>query len=96
MRKDGTVLWVRETARAVLLKNRPVVLVACEDITERKRAGDSLRRPSSACAPSSPTPPSSSSRWIARACLLSRRAEASTRLGLTGRGRGPVGFRRPS
>jgi PAS domain S-box-containing protein len=43
VRKDGTVIWVRETARAVLLKNRPVVLVACEDITELKRAEEALR-----------------------------------------------------
>jgi PAS domain S-box-containing protein len=42
VRKDGTLLWVRETARAVLLKNRPIVLVACEDITERKRAEEEL------------------------------------------------------
>ncbi|MPR11983.1 PAS domain S-box protein [Microvirga tunisiensis] len=44
MRKDGTVLWVRETARAVLLKNCPVILVACEDITERKHAEEAARR----------------------------------------------------
>jgi PAS domain S-box-containing protein len=37
-RKDGAVLWVRETARAMAMKTRPVVLIACEDITERKRA----------------------------------------------------------
>jgi PAS domain S-box-containing protein len=43
VRKDGAVLWVRETARAVLLKNRPVVLVACEDITERKQVEEELR-----------------------------------------------------
>ncbi|WP_254022640.1 PAS domain-containing protein, partial [Mesorhizobium escarrei] len=29
VRKDGSVLWVRETARAVLLQNRPIILVAC-------------------------------------------------------------------
>jgi PAS domain S-box-containing protein len=44
VRKDGTVLWVRETARAVLLKNRPVALVACEDITERKHAEEELAK----------------------------------------------------
>ena len=38
VRRDGEVLWVRETARAMLLKHRPVVLAVCEDITERKRA----------------------------------------------------------
>jgi PAS domain S-box-containing protein len=41
---DGTVLWVRETARAVLIKNRPVILIACEDITERKRAEEALQK----------------------------------------------------
>jgi PAS domain S-box-containing protein len=40
--KDGQMLWVRETARAMLLKNRPIVLVACEDITERKRVEQEL------------------------------------------------------
>jgi PAS domain S-box-containing protein len=38
IRKDGSMLWVRETGRAVLIKNRPVILIVCEDITERKRA----------------------------------------------------------
>jgi PAS domain S-box-containing protein len=38
VRKNGEMLWVRETARAILIKNRPVVLVVCEDITERKQA----------------------------------------------------------
>jgi len=38
IRKDGSLIWVRETANAVVLKNRPVLLVACEDITEQKRA----------------------------------------------------------
>ena len=38
VRKDGSMLWVRETARAMVLKDRPVVLIVCEDITERKRA----------------------------------------------------------
>jgi PAS domain S-box-containing protein len=37
-RKDGTMLWVRETARGMLIKKRPVLLIACEDITDRKRA----------------------------------------------------------
>jgi PAS domain S-box-containing protein len=44
VRKDGRAIWVRETARAVLLQNRPVVLVACEDITERKRAEEELEQ----------------------------------------------------
>jgi PAS domain S-box-containing protein len=38
LRKDGTMLWVRETARAMLIKHRPVALIVCEDVTERKRA----------------------------------------------------------
>ncbi len=38
VRKNGMVFWVRETARAMLMKDRPVVLIVCEDITERKRA----------------------------------------------------------
>ena len=41
--KNGDMLWVRETARAMLIKNRPVVLVVCEDITEGKRAAEALR-----------------------------------------------------
>ncbi|HYZ84549.1 MAG TPA: PAS domain S-box protein, partial [Bryobacteraceae bacterium] len=44
IRKDGTMLWVRETAKAVVLKKRPVLLVVCEDITEQKRAEDAARR----------------------------------------------------
>ena len=43
IRKDGAVLWVRETARAMLIKNRPVVLIACEDISAGKRAAEVLR-----------------------------------------------------
>src|SRR3712207_2050208 len=44
VRKDGTLLWVRETARAVQFGTEsPVVLVACEDITEQKAAQDKLR-----------------------------------------------------
>ena len=44
IRKDGTMLWVRETANAVSLKKRPVLLVACEDITEQKHAEEAARR----------------------------------------------------
>src|SRR6202051_62539 len=44
VRKDGEVLWVRETARAVLRGNEPVVLIACEDITERKSAEEKIRQ----------------------------------------------------
>ncbi len=44
IRKDGTMLWVRETANAASLKNRPVLLVVCEDITEQKRAEEAAHR----------------------------------------------------
>ena len=44
VRKDGSMLWVRETARAMLMKGRPVVLTACEDMTQKKRAEEELRR----------------------------------------------------
>jgi PAS domain S-box-containing protein len=43
VRKDGSVLWVREAARAARgPRGNPVVLVVCEDITERKRAEEEL------------------------------------------------------
>jgi PAS domain S-box-containing protein len=44
VRKDDTVIWVRETANAVLLKKQPVLLVVCEDITDRKRAEEAVHR----------------------------------------------------
>jgi len=44
IRKDGTMLWVRETANATLLKKRPMLLIVCEDITEQKRAEEAARR----------------------------------------------------
>jgi PAS domain S-box-containing protein len=34
--KDGKMLWVRETGKAVPRSNGTIVLMACEDITERK------------------------------------------------------------
>ena len=44
VRKDGSTLWVRENAKAVrLLDDQPIVLIACEDITERKQAENALR-----------------------------------------------------
>lgn len=43
IRKDGSMLWVRETARAMVIKMRPVILIVCEDITERKRAEEAAR-----------------------------------------------------
>jgi PAS domain S-box-containing protein len=44
VRKNGEVFWVRETARAVLRGIHPVVLIACEDITERKSAEEKIRQ----------------------------------------------------
>jgi len=44
VRKNGAIIWVRETANALLLKNQPVLLVVCEDITDRKRAEEAARR----------------------------------------------------
>ena len=39
VRKDGSVIWVRETAQAVLNDHQvPVVLIVCEDITAMKEA----------------------------------------------------------
>ena len=50
VRKDGTVLRVRGSAKAVARVNGPIVLIACEDITEQKRAEGGVipRRPGSA------------------------------------------------
>ncbi|HBI14232.1 MAG TPA: hybrid sensor histidine kinase/response regulator [Desulfobulbaceae bacterium] len=43
MRKDGSMLWVREAARCVQGGDgQPVVLVVCEDITDRKKADEAL------------------------------------------------------
>ena len=43
-RKDGTVLWVRENAKAVRRSDKQlVVLIACEDITDSKKTEDALR-----------------------------------------------------
>lgn len=43
LRKDGSLLWVEETARAVKASNGAiVVLIVCEDITERKRTEQAL------------------------------------------------------
>ena len=45
IRKDGSVLWVRENAKAMLRGDgTPIVLVACENITQRKEAEDALRQ----------------------------------------------------
>jgi len=45
VRKDGSLMWVKEDARAVRgTDGKPVVLVVCEDITDRKRAEEALRQ----------------------------------------------------
>jgi len=45
VRKDGRVLWVKETARAVRGKDGEyAVLIVCEDVTERKRGEEEIRR----------------------------------------------------
>ena len=45
VRKDGSVMWVRENARAVTDPNgETVVLVNCEDVSERKEAETLLLR----------------------------------------------------
>jgi PAS domain S-box-containing protein len=43
IRRDGEVIWVRETAKAMQrIQGGPVVLIACEDITIRKRTEQEL------------------------------------------------------
>jgi PAS domain S-box-containing protein len=45
IRKDGSALWVRENAKAVRRSDSQlVVLIACEDISERKEAENALRQ----------------------------------------------------
>lgn len=45
VRKDGSVLWARESAKAMLgPDDKPLVLIACEDITEQKRTELALQR----------------------------------------------------
>jgi PAS domain S-box-containing protein len=43
VRKDRTVLWVRETAKAVSRTHGAIVLVASEDVTDQKHAAEALR-----------------------------------------------------
>ncbi|HBP87857.1 MAG TPA: hypothetical protein DD706_09195, partial [Nitrospiraceae bacterium] len=43
VKKDGTIIWVRETVQAVEKQSGPRVwLLSCEDITERKRTEEAL------------------------------------------------------
>jgi PAS domain S-box-containing protein len=45
VRKNGSVLWVRENARAVRRGDGEVlILIACEDITERKQTENALKQ----------------------------------------------------
>ena len=45
IRKNGTLLWVRENAKAMRRADgKLVVLVACEDVTERKRTEHALQQ----------------------------------------------------
>ena len=47
VRKDTSVLWVEEYARAVSgPEGSPIVLIVCQDITERKRAENEVFRKS--------------------------------------------------
>jgi PAS domain S-box-containing protein len=45
VRKDGSVLWVRELARPMrqAIDDKLAVLIICEDVTEAKRTADSMR-----------------------------------------------------
>jgi PAS domain S-box-containing protein len=44
IRKDGSILWVKEAARAVPgVDGELVILIVCEDISERKRVEQALR-----------------------------------------------------
>jgi PAS domain S-box-containing protein len=44
VRKDGRILWVRETGKAVRRMNGTIFLLACEDITERKQVESEKER----------------------------------------------------
>jgi PAS domain S-box-containing protein len=45
VRKDGEVLWVKEAARATVdVSGEVIVLIVCEDITERRRVEEELRK----------------------------------------------------
>ncbi len=45
IRKDGSMLWVRENAKAMRRSaGELIILIACEDITERKRTENALQQ----------------------------------------------------
>ena len=44
VRKPGTLLWVKERARAIIGPDRnPIILIVCEDITEQRDTQDRIR-----------------------------------------------------
>jgi PAS domain S-box-containing protein len=43
LRRDGSVIWVRESARAMVDEGEISILTVCEDITERVRTEEELR-----------------------------------------------------
>ena len=44
VRKDGTLLWVKETARMIHdSQGQPIVLIVCEDVTDTKVTAEALR-----------------------------------------------------
>jgi PAS domain S-box-containing protein len=45
VKKDGTVLWVRETIQTIMDPHQQkILLLSCEDVTDRKRAEEALAR----------------------------------------------------
>lgn len=45
VRKNGSLMWVREAARAIRSTDgKTVVLIVCEDVTERREAEEALQR----------------------------------------------------
>jgi PAS domain S-box-containing protein len=45
IRKDGSVMWVKEAARSILWEDdSTVVLICCEDITDRKQAEEVIKK----------------------------------------------------
>jgi PAS domain S-box-containing protein len=44
VRKDGSIIWVREIARATQdVNGDPIILIVCEDVTELRRIEETLR-----------------------------------------------------
>jgi|GEM_PF-340590 len=44
VKKDGSILWVKETARAIQdISNETIILIVCEDITERKNTEEAKK-----------------------------------------------------